>query len=142
MCGNISLNISSVNQLEMPSPAAKEQTSPTAEHVCPLDGGGVGSGACDCVGAKLGMESMGVGAGEDGPGCDPAHWHRPSTLHGHHVCPPLPQGSQSSSPAFCELSDTATHSAQFPQAALPRNDSEATAPTTKQNAALTNRMQD
>lgn len=98
MWGNISLNISSVNQLDMPAPGAKEQDAACAEHLesdgVGAEGAGVDGVQGDGVDGVGGLEGLKVGDVRDGDavgaaGVGPAlpeHLQRPSTLHGHHVC--------------------------------------------------------
>lgn len=68
MWGNISLNISSVNQLEMPAPGAKAQDAACAEHLESSDGAGAEGAAVGGVeGTGVdGAEGLRVGSGVDG----------------------------------------------------------------------------
>jgi hypothetical protein len=124
MWGNISMNSSFVNQLEMPAPGANVHLGPVAEQRSAFSAGVVlvsTPGAADVVGcvaagivgeaeaalveaAELTEESVGSGA-------PPAHWQRFSTLHGHHVWPEA-QALHCSGVAACEFPGIATHSLQ------------------------------
>jgi hypothetical protein len=94
MWGNISLNRSFVNQLEMPAQGVNVHAGPVAEQRSPFTAGVlvstpgadvVGSVVAGIVGEAALVEPAELA--ESAGSVAPAHWQSPSTLHGHHVWP-------------------------------------------------------